>query len=125
MKRFFCVINLMLVFMFIVSSCSQEVNIVIDNPTLEVSSKEVRNGEELVINLIPGEKTNVNFNVTFYFNDEEIGTVSDFPYQITYKVEDRTLGIHSLSYEATYKKKSGGSTSSASITDGILIKIVE
>lgn len=125
MKIFLYLISLIMAFVSICSSCSQEINIVVDNPTLEVSSKEVRNGEELTLNLIPGEKTNVNFNVTFYFNDEEIGTVSDLPYRITYKIKDKTLGIHSLSYKASYKNKSGGSTSSASITGFVLIEITE
>ena len=125
MKGFIYLVSLMMVFVSIISSCSQEVNIVVDNLTLEVSSKEVRNGEELVMDLIPGEKTNVNLNVTFYLNDEEIGTVSGLPYQIIYKVESRALGTYSLSYKAAYKKKSGGSTSSATITGFVLIKIVE
>lgn len=81
--------------MLCVVSCSSEV--IVDNPSLELSSSTFNSGEEVILTFNPGEDTNVDFNlVEFFWSNEKIGEVKGKPYQLKLLSAKRT----SVSYNA-------------------------
>lgn len=97
---------------------------IIDNPTFTVSSETVRNGDRIILKQEPGERTNVNLEVTFSWEDREIGSVDCYPYQLEYVVDGVDPGFHILTCTASYSKKKGGSQSSGTVVKNTLIQVI-
>lgn len=95
--------------------CEQEV--IIDKATLEVSPQKVHPGEKTTFTLSFGENTNVDFDVVFYWEGEEIGRANGLPYQLDNVVpEGCKPGFYTLSAKASYSESSASSSSSGSIS---------
>lgn len=107
----------------ILASCST--NVVVDNPTLSVSPSKVRNGDKVTITLHPGEGTNVELNVVFYWEGEEIGRANHAPHQVEYVVSEDTPGIYAISADASYSETSGMVSSEGGVTRFAFIEVIE
>lgn len=106
-------------------SCNKQ-EVVIDNPALEVSPSVVCPGEEVTITLLPGDKTNVEFQVVFYWEGEEIGRVNGYPYQLEYVVpESCAPGFYTLSADASYSESSAFGSSSGSVSVFAFVTVEE
>ena len=90
--------------MFGMTSCS----VVIDDPSLELSSSRVICGEEITMTFNPGEDTNVNFTlVEFFWDNEKIGEVKNKPYRLKYSTDNVRSGFYIVSCKASYQKRKG------------------
>ena len=118
--------NLVIFFMTIaciLASCST--NVVVENPTLSVSPSKVQNGDKVTITLHPGEKTNVELNVVFYWEGEEIGRADHAPYQMEYMVSEDAPGIYAVSADASYSETSGMVSSEGCVTSFAFVEVIE
>ena len=92
--------------MLCVVSCSSEV--IVDNPSLELSSSTFNSGEEVILTFDPGEDTNVDFNlVEFFWSNEKIGEAKGKPYQLKYSIGNVRPGFYIVSCKASYQKRKG------------------
>lgn len=90
--------------MLCIASCS----VVIDDPSLELSSTTVNRGEEIILTFNPGEDTNVNFTlVEFFWDNEKIGEAKGKPYQLKYSIGNVRPGFYIVSCKASYQKRKG------------------
>ena len=87
-----------------ITSCS----VVIDDPSLELSSSTINCGEEITMTFNPGEDTNVDFNlVEFFWSNEKIGEAKGKPYQLKYSIGNVRPGFYIVSCKASYQKRKG------------------
>ena len=90
--------------MLCIASCS----VVIDDPSLELSSSTINCGEEIILTFNPGEDTNVDFNlVEFFWSNEKIGEAKGKPYQLKYSIGNVRPGFYIVSCKASYHKRKG------------------
>lgn len=106
--------------------CDQTQEVTIDSPTLEVSPQVVRPGEAVTLTLLPGENTNVDFRVVFYWEGEEIGRANGYPYQLDYVVpESCEPGFYTLSADASFSESSATGSSSGNISVSTFVTVEE
>jgi len=91
-----------------------------------VSKYYVHNGESvtLTMELLEGEVD----QVSFFWNSIRLQTLTSPPYEVTYKVENESIGIHSFSYTATCSRSDSGfgsAAAAATATSGTHAIIVE
>lgn len=106
-------------------SCSIEQNITISNPEIHLSQSEIKNGDEITIYITFGEETNIKYQKAVYsFDDKEIGTVTESPYTLQYKIEGESIGPHIISCTLSYKSTSITSSQAAttSLSKTIFVK---
>ena len=123
MKKVFLVFAWVVCFLV---GCDQTQEVTIDSPTLEVSPQVVRPGEEVTLTLLPGENTNVDFRVVFYWEGEEIGRANGHPYQLDYVVpESCEPGLYTLSADASFSESSATSSSDGNISVFTVVTVEE
>lgn len=106
--------------------CDQKQEVIIDNPALEVSPQVARPGEEVTLTMLPGENTNVDFQVVFYWEGEEIGRANGHPYQLKYVVpESCEPGFYTLSADASFSESSATSSSDGNISVFTFVTVEE
>jgi len=91
-----------------------------------VSKYYVHNGESvtLTMELLEGEVD----QVYFIWDSKILQKLTSPPYEVTYNVENESVGIHSFSYQATCSRSNsgfGGAAAAASATSGTHAIIVE
>ena len=91
-----------------------------------VSKYYVHNGESvtLTMELLAGEVD----QVSFFWDSKKLQTLTSPPYEVTYKVENESIGIHNFSYQATCSRTDSGFGSvaaAASATSGTHAIMVE
>ena len=82
------------------------------NVSLEVTPKEVKNGEEITISIVKSEDTNVDFKAEIFWEDMKIGEISKAPYELRYLVSGVEEGFYKISSTISYKNQSGTMSSS-------------
>lgn len=95
------------------SSCHK--NTILDNPQFQVLEKTVKNGDKVTFVLLPGEKTNVELEVVFYWQGKKIGEVNKEPYRMEYLVESVAPGTYLLTCDLSYSEKTAVGESKGSI----------
>lgn len=102
--KYLLLLSAVSVMMLCIVSCS----VVIDDPSLELSSSIVKSGEEITMTFNPGEDTNVNFTlVEFFWDNEKIGEVKNKPYRLKYSTDNVRSGFYIVSCKASYQKRKG------------------
>ena len=101
-----------------------ENEVIVDNPTLSVSPPKVYQGDTVTITLEPGERTNVDLDVTFYWEDEEIGRADAEPYRIEHVVIDSVPGLYSISCNAVGKQEGATYSNMASVRREVFLQVV-
>ena len=107
MKSLFLdLVSVLIVFLL---SCT-ETNVF--NVSLEVTPKEVKNGEEITISIVKSEDTNVDFKAEIFWENMKIGEISKALYELKYAVSDVEEGFYKISSIISYKSQSGAMSSS-------------
>lgn len=122
MKKF--ILISLVVFGTLFVSCTKEMEIFVDNPTIQISQTTIHSGDKVIIKLDPGE-SNVTFDVVYHWEDEEIGKSNKPPYQIEYVVEDVKPGYYFVSCDISYSKKNGEQSASGSLNSFTMVEVVE
>lgn len=113
--------------MAITSSCvSQKMDYMIYTGMEVAPSSTVCNGDEITVTAgIADYSTPQDISVTFYWEDELIGTVESAPYGITYTVEGREPGLYLLKCTVISSSKKGISSQTSRINDSTIIYVKE
>lgn len=113
--------------MAITSSCvSQEMDYMIYTGMEVAPSFIVCNGDEIMVTAgIADYSTPRDISVTFYWEDELIGTVESAPYGITYTVEGREPGLYLLKCTVISSSKKGISSQTSQFNDSTIIYVKE
>ncbi|GHT59422.1 hypothetical protein FACS18945_5660 [Bacteroidia bacterium] len=112
---------MLIIAMFIFSACENEVNVTLVTGS-SVSKYYVHNGESVTLTVTLAE--GAIDEVSFFWDSEKIQTFTAPPYEVTYNVENESIGIHSFSYRAICSRHKGGAAASAS-TSGAHAIVVE
>ena len=113
---------LFLMFAFVLFGCSKDndISISISQSVLLASKKIVKNGETISLTAdIKGEANGnpISFSVTYFCDQNEIGHSNDSSsnYCYEYKVQNLSVGTHTLSYKADFKYEDTYSSSTAAV----------
>ena len=119
---------ILVIAMFMFNACEKEK--IEANATMVTSSSVskyyVHNGESvtLTVKLEEGEVD----QVSFFWDSKELKTLTSPPYEVTYKVENESIGTHYFSYQASCSRSAsgvGGAAAASSATSGTHAIIVE
>ena len=109
-------------FAFVLFGCSKDndISISISQSVLLASKKIVKNGETISLTAdIKGEANGnpISFSVTYFCDQNEIGHSNDSSsnYCYEYKVQNLSVGTHTLSYKADFKYEDTYSSSTAAV----------
>lgn len=113
--------------MAITSSCvSQKMDYMIYTGMEVAPSSTVCNGDEITVTAgIADYSTPQDISVTFYWEDELIGTVESAPFGITFTVEGREPGLYLLKCTVISSSKKGISSQTSRINDSTIIYVKE